>query len=257
MATKMAEGLEELLAEAASALASSLRGDHVVASAPAASHPFVAAALAVTIDAPVLAVGADPRAAQAVADGAAAWLGPDRGPVVPRVGVAPVRGDQPRPTHRGTTRGRRPPPRRATGPMVVAAPVLAVLQRISPELGAHDPLTIARDATVDFDGLLEHLIALGYARVDVVEHRGEFAVRGGIVDVFPSTAGARDGRSIRRPDRIVPRVLTGTQLSTGPVEHLEVHPCRELIADRDTRSRADRALERSTFAASSDRSWSA
>ncbi len=246
MATKMAEGLEELLAEAASALASSLRGDHVVASAPAASHPFVAAALAVTIDAPVLAVGADPRAAQAVADGAAAWLGPDRVVLFPAWESLPYEGISPGPLTAGRRAAAAHRLRRATGPMVVAAPVLAVLQRISPELGAHDPLTIARDATVDFDGLLEHLTALGYARVDVVEHRGEFAVRGGILDVFPSTA-RRPGRAELFGDQIesLREFSTGTQLSTGPVEHLEVHPCRELIADRDTRSRAVRALERS------------
>ena len=246
MATKMAEGLEELLAEAASALASSLRGDHVVASAPAASHPFVAAALAVTIDAPVLAVGADPRAAQAVADGAAAWLGPDRVVLFPAWESLPYEGISPGPLTAGRRAAAAHRLRRATGPMVVAAPVLAVLQRISPELGAHDPLTIARDATVDFDGLLEHLTALGYARVDVVEHRGEFAVRGGILDVFPSTA-RRPGRAELFGDQIesLREFSTGTQLSTGPVEHLEIHPCRELIADRDTRSRAVRALERS------------
>ena len=38
------------------------------------------------------------------------------------------------------------------------------------------------------DALADRLVAIGYARADVVEHRGEFAIRGGIVDLFPSTA---------------------------------------------------------------------
>ena len=42
--------------------------------------------------------------------------------------------------------------------------------------------------THDFDALLERLVELAYTRVEMVTARGEFAVRGGIVDVFPPTA---------------------------------------------------------------------
>ncbi len=40
---------------------------------------------------------------------------------------------------------------------------------------------------VDLDDVVERLAAAAYTRVDLVERRGEFAVRGGIVDVFPPT----------------------------------------------------------------------
>jgi transcription-repair coupling factor (superfamily II helicase) len=217
-----------------------------VASAPAASHSFVVAALAVATDAPVLAVGADPRAAQTLADGAAAWLGAERVVLFPAWESLPYEGISPGPLTAGRRAAAAHLIRRAAGPMVVAAPVLAVLQRIAPDLGAHDPLTIGRDVTVAYDELLEHLTALGYARVDVVEHRGEFAVRGGILDVFPSTA-RRPGRAELVGDQIesLREFSTGTQLSTGQIDQLEIHPCRELIADRDTRGRAERALDRS------------
>jgi hypothetical protein len=67
------------------------------------------------------------------------------------------------------------------------------------------------------DALAERLIELGYGRVDVVEHRGEFAVRGGVLDVFPAEQ--------RRPMRLefwgdeiesIRRFVPSTQLSRGP-----------------------------------------
>ena len=63
------------------------------------------------------------------------------------------------------------------------------------------------------------LRALGYARVDVVEHRGEFAVRGGIVDVFPATE-RRPARAEFFGDEIESfrEFSPGTQLSTAQIE---------------------------------------
>ena len=49
-------------------------------------------------------------------------------------------------------------------------------------------MSCARASRLDADELLARLVAPGYRREHQVEHRGEFAVRGGIIDVFPSTA---------------------------------------------------------------------
>ena len=51
----------------------------------------------------------------------------------------------------------------------------------------HDPLDLAQGTEVELDDCLSRLVALGYERVDRVSRHGEFAVRGGIVDIFPST----------------------------------------------------------------------
>ena len=45
-------------------------------------------------------------------------------------------------------------------------------------------------AMIDPDELADHLVEFGYRREELVEHRGEFARRGAIVDVYPSTADA-------------------------------------------------------------------
>ena len=74
--------------------------------------------------------------------------------------------------------------READAGMVVVGSVRAATQRVSPS--PVEPLTFSVGDEVDFDGLVEWLAVAGYHRTDRVEARGEFAVRGGLVDVFPA-----------------------------------------------------------------------
>jgi transcription-repair coupling factor (superfamily II helicase) len=75
-----------------------------------------------------------------------------------------------------------------TGPLqVVVAPVRSVLQPQVPGLGEIEPLTLSAGTTAELDDVVERLVTLAYTRVELVERRGEFAVRGGILDVFPPT----------------------------------------------------------------------
>ena len=89
------------------------------------------------------------------------------------------------------------------------------------------------------DELAERLVAQGYTRSDVVEHRGEFAVRGGIVDVFPGT-GRRPARAEFDGDQIesLRSFTPATQLSTDKAEAIAVHPVRELASTPEIRKRA-------------------
>src|SRR5690606_4452060 len=73
-------------------------------------------------------------------------------------------------------------------PRVVVAAVRAVVQRLGPHAAEAEPLCIVPGEQRDRDDLVGHLVAAGYRREEVVEHRGELAVRGSIVDLFPSTA---------------------------------------------------------------------
>ncbi len=126
-----------------------------------------------------------------------------------------------------------------TGPRIVVAPVKAVLQRLGPWRTAARPVVVARGDRIVVDDLVTELVGLGYRRESIVEHRGELAVRGGIVDVFPSTAD--------QPLRIdlwgdeVDRLTAfdvADQRSTGPLDAVEVFGCRELVADAAMRARA-------------------
>jgi transcription-repair coupling factor (superfamily II helicase) len=76
----------------------------------------------------------------------------------------------------------------AGAPAVIVSPVRALLQRLGPHVEDVEPVQVAGGQEVDLHRLVEELVGLGYRREYQVEHRGELAVRGSIVDVFPSTA---------------------------------------------------------------------
>jgi transcription-repair coupling factor (superfamily II helicase) len=220
-------------------------GGRRVAHAALPVHPFVAAVLARALDAPVLTVAPDPRSADDVASAAAVFLGPDRVLRFPSWESLPYEGISPGPHVAGARAEAAYRLRRSSGALVVVAPALAVLQSLAPTLGQHHPLEIQPGATLPPDLLAERLVGLGYARVDVVEHRGEFAVRGGIVDLFPATR-RRPVRAELFGDEIesLREFSPSTQLSTGHVERAVIHPCRELLVTEDARRRADLALPR-------------
>ncbi|WP_150460294.1 transcription-repair coupling factor [Nesterenkonia ebinurensis] len=68
---------------------------------------------------------------------------------------------------------------------VVVAPIRAVIQPIVAGLGDLQPVTLSSGEFYEFDDVVARLAAAAYSRVDMVTRRGEFAVRGGILDVFP------------------------------------------------------------------------
>jgi len=71
------------------------------------------------------------------------------------------------------------------GPAILVVEATTLMEGVVAPMGA--PLSITAGSQVDFEGLTRRLAALGYARVDQVEDAGEFSVRGGLVDVFPTT----------------------------------------------------------------------
>ncbi len=70
---------------------------------------------------------------------------------------------------------------------VVVAGAPAVAERVA-TIHSREPLEVAVGQSVSLDELVERLVAIGYERVEQVEERGDLSVRGGILDVYPSTA---------------------------------------------------------------------
>ncbi len=70
--------------------------------------------------------------------------------------------------------------------VVAGAPALAEL--IAPRAIWAEPMNIVTGATSPIEEVLDRLAGLGYERTAQVEERGEIAVRGGLIDVYPSTA---------------------------------------------------------------------
>lgn len=74
-------------------------------------------------------------------------------------------------------------------PLVVVASVRAALQPVAANLADTPLLTLAAGSRGNnLSELARELVGLAYVRADMVTRRGEFAVRGGILDVFPPTA---------------------------------------------------------------------
>ena len=118
------------------------------------------------------------------------------------------------------------------GPLaVVVAPVRSLLQPIVAGLGDLEPVSLQVGQACELDDLLARLVEIGYARDDLVSSRGEIAVRGGIVDVFPPTE--------EHPLRVeffgdtieeIRYFKVADQLSISPAEAgLWAPPCRELL----------------------------
>src|SRR5206468_443776 len=70
---------------------------------------------------------------------------------------------------------------------LVCASATALAEGVPPAKQRPSPLLVAKGDEPGIDSLAEHLASAGYERVERVEERGQFAVRGGLVDVFPTT----------------------------------------------------------------------
>ncbi|MFC7306123.1 transcription-repair coupling factor [Streptomyces monticola] len=220
---------------------------HVDLVGPPAARPFAVAALAREAKRPVLAVTATGREAEDLAAALRSLLDPSGVVEYPSWETLPHERLSPR----SDTVGRRLAVLRRlahprsddpeTGPVsVVVAPVRSVLQPQVKGLGDLEPVSLRQGETVDLNDTVEALAAAAYARVELVEKRGEFAVRGGILDVFPPTE--------EHPLRVefwgddveeIRYFKVADQRSLEIAEHgLWAPPCRELLLTDDVRQRA-------------------
>ncbi|MEA2396471.1 MAG: hypothetical protein QOK25_27 [Thermoleophilaceae bacterium] len=120
-----------------------------------------------------------------------------------------------------------PPPE--AGAAVVVASAAALCEKVpDPELRPHG-FALERGGLVDLDETAARLVACGYERVDQVDDRGQFAIRGDILDVYPAT----EERAVRCElfDVEVERLTffsTFTQRSLEEAERVEIAPAAEI-----------------------------
>ncbi|GAB4589009.1 transcription-repair coupling factor [Nocardia sp. IFM 10818] len=126
---------------------------------------------------------------------------------------------------------------------VVVTTVRSLMQPMAHGLGDIEPIVLRPGASFDFDELLTRLVEFAYERVDMVGKRGEFAVRGGILDLFPSTADHPvrvefwgDEISELRAFSIADQ----RSIHDVPIEVAVAQPCRELLLTAELRERAAR-----------------
>ena len=236
--------------------------------APPALRPLIVAALAAGVggggtgaggDGPgrfVLAVTATAREAEDLTAALGAFLPPDTVASFPGWETLPHERLSPRSdtvgqriavlrrlTHPlGGMGGEEPPMQEAPGGLlkVVVAPVRSVLQPIVAGLGDLEPVRLREGDEADQDDVIARLVDIGYARTEIVTKRGELAVRGGLLDVFPPTE--------EHPLRIeffgdsveeIRVFKVADQRSSGRSSRgLWAPPCRELLLTPGVRARA-------------------
>jgi transcription-repair coupling factor (superfamily II helicase) len=237
--------------------------------APPALRPLIVAALATGIggggaraggDGPgrfVLAVTATAREAEDLTAALGAFLPPDTVASFPGWETLPHERLSPRsdtvgqriavlrrlshPAGPGGYGGTGSPPDGEPGPLkVVVAPVRSVLQPIVAGLGDLEPVRLREGDEADTGDVIARLVDVGYARTEMVTKRGELAVRGGLLDVFPPTE--------EHPLRIeffgdsveeIRVFKVADQRSSGrSLRGLWAPPCRELLLTPGVRARA-------------------
>jgi transcription-repair coupling factor (superfamily II helicase) len=230
-------------------------------------RPYLVAALAeIDSDAltrPTLVVVGDDRAARDLAGDLRAWLAPRRVRYYPSRGVAYESHLAP-PAHlvglrvaaldallgAGARSATDASP--AEQPVVVVSAVALSEKIPDPELRPHS-FTLRVGDLLDLDECAAELVSAGYERTDQVEERGQFAMRGGLLDVFPAT----EERAVR-VDMFDVEIeslrwfSTFTQRSLGEVEEVEIAPAAELALEH--RELAEIAAATGEFAGGGDRS---
>jgi transcription-repair coupling factor (superfamily II helicase) len=130
--------------------------------------------------------------------------------------------------------------RRSGALQVVTTPVRSLLQPMVSGLGDLAPVKLAAGQEASLSDTVTQLIEIGYARVDMVERRGELAVRGGLLDVFPPTEEhplrvefwGDEVEEIRYFKAADQRTLANAD------DGLWAPPCRELLLTPAVRDRA-------------------
>ena len=129
----------------------------------------------------------------------------------------------------------------AIAPRAVVASAGSLVRRVIPpaELLALS-FELARGQSIDRDATVAALLAAGYRRAPVVEDPGSFAVRGGVIDLFPPLYGLPVRLELFGDELESLRAFDPTsQRTLRPLDTIAIHPVRETIATRgaDVRGR--------------------
>ena len=185
----------------------------VTAAEPA--RPFLLAAIVAHLDRPVVAITARQEEAEALVRDIHAFLGPDGAESFPGWEVLP--GEPLSPSVETMGRRLHVMARLQRGDRFVAVTTAqGATQLVAKPPGELDVVSLAPGATLDLDDISTRFIEMGYERNYIVERRGEFAIRGGILDIFPPSS--------ERP------VRAGSSGATRS------HPCGNLLSHLNARS---------------------
>jgi transcription-repair coupling factor (superfamily II helicase) len=212
-----------------SALADAARSEPQRAFVSASMRPYLLAALIDShAERPALVVAGDDRAARDLAADLKAFLSPRKVRFYPARGMRYESHLAP-PPHLVGLRIAALDALLGEEPAVLVTSAVALAEKVpDPDLRPHG-FEIEKGGLLDLDEAAAQLVACGYERVDQVEERGQFAIRGDILDVYPAT----EERAVRCElfDIEVERLTwfsTFTQRSLEEADSVEVAPAAEL-----------------------------
>jgi len=188
---------------------------------------------------PALLVSADDRSARDLAADLRAYLAPRRVRFYPSRGTGYASHVTP-PPHLVGLRIDALDALRDSEHAVVVASATALAEAVPDAELRPAGFAVSLGEQIELEGVTRDLVAAGYERVEQVEERGQFAVRGGILDVFPAT----EERAVRIElfgDEVESMrwFSTFTQRSLGDAERVELAPAAEL--DLEHREQAELA----------------
>jgi transcription-repair coupling factor (superfamily II helicase) len=191
--------------------------------------PLVVSALYERVERPLVLVAPEDGDARDIAEAAAWLLGDEHVALLPSRGVGWDSGLEP-PPHLVGERARALDVLAAGG--LVCASAAALAEGMPPPAARPEPLRLAVGVELGLDAVSEALALAGYERVERADERGRFAVRGGLLDVFPAT-----GREPLRVDFFGDEIESirafspFTQRALHPVAEAVVYPAAERRAD--------------------------
>ncbi|MFO7153142.1 MAG: transcription-repair coupling factor [Bacillota bacterium] len=206
---------------------------------------FLIAAIRKESSRPALVVAPDSLDARRIADDLAFFLGPKNVALFPASSVIPYETVAKSPeftSHRLKVmkmllEGESP---------VVVAPLQALINKmVLPEIVKKFTIRLAVGETMPLEEMAMKLSFMGYERVDIVEGPGQYAVRGGIVDVYPMTE--------ENPYRIeffgdevdsIREFSVEDQRSIEKLQEVYIFPAREMVFDRETANKAAVSIAR-------------
>jgi transcription-repair coupling factor (superfamily II helicase) len=193
--------------------------------------PLVVSALFEELGRALVVLAPEDADAHDIAEAAAWFLGDDRVALLPSRGVSWSSGLEP-PPHLVGERARALDVLAAGGLVVASAAALA--EALPPPGARPEPIRVRPGDDQGIDALAERLALAGYERVEQAQERGQFALRGGIVDVYPTTG--------REPLRIelfgdevesIRAFSPFTQRTLHPVDEITIYPAAERRLDLD------------------------
>ncbi|MCH7231671.1 transcription-repair coupling factor [Glycomyces sp. L485] len=208
------------------------------------ARPLAIAQAARNAPGPLLAITATSREAEELAEALASFASEDDIALYPAWETLPHERLSPRSDTVGTRLELLHRIHAGDVPRIIVTPVRGALQPQLKGLGSLEPIHLRRGDETDLTELSERLVDLAYERVDLVEKRGEFAVRGGILDVFPPTA--------QHPLRLeffgdevdsIREFSVADQRSLDAADELRAVACRELLLTDEVRARAAELAE--------------